>query len=93
MPPSRVPDREPSLTVRVDRETQRKAKALAHDMGRPMKDVIADAVERYRRSWVIEETNRAYGALRADPEAWAEVEAERQAWDSTVTDGLEDVDG
>jgi hypothetical protein len=30
-----------------------------------------------------------YAALRADPEAWAEVEAERKLWDATLMDGLD----
>ena len=33
--------------------------------------------------------NAGYAALRADPEAWAEVEAERRAWDATLRDGLD----
>jgi hypothetical protein len=28
-------------------------------------------------------------ALRADPQAWAEVEAERRLWDNTLMDGLD----
>jgi hypothetical protein len=28
-----------------------------------------------------------YAALRADPQAWAEIEAERKLWDNTLPDG------
>jgi hypothetical protein len=31
-----------------------------------------------------------FAALRSDPKAWAEELAERQAWDATSSDGLED---
>ena len=33
--------------------------------------------------------NAGYAALRADPAAWAEVEAERKLWDNTLLDGLD----
>jgi hypothetical protein len=31
-----------------------------------------------------------FAALRADPKAWAEELAEREAWNATNSDGLED---
>jgi hypothetical protein len=33
--------------------------------------------------------NAGYAELRADPEAWAELEAERRLWDATLMDGLD----
>lgn len=56
-----------------------------------MQQVLDQALELYRRQRILEETNAAYAALRADPAAWAEVEAERRAWDATLADGLEEV--
>jgi hypothetical protein len=40
-----------------------------------------------RRFW--DAVNAGYAALRADPKAWAEVEAERELWDATLMDGLD----
>lgn len=40
-----------------------------------------------RRFW--EETNAAYAAMRADPQAWADEEELRAGLDGTVADGLE----
>jgi hypothetical protein len=37
----------------------------------------------------FEQLNAGYAALRADPVAWAEFEAERQLWDATLMDGLD----
>jgi hypothetical protein len=34
--------------------------------------------------------NAEYAALRGDPEAWAEIEAERALWDSSIADGLDE---
>jgi len=33
--------------------------------------------------------NAGYEALRADPQAWAKIEAERRLWDNTLMDGLD----
>lgn len=38
---------------------------------------------------LLVETNRAYAALRADPEAWKEERRERALWEGTLADGLE----
>jgi hypothetical protein len=46
--------------------------------------------ERRRRQQLLAATNAAYGKLRADPEAWQGVVAERSAWDSALGDGLEE---
>jgi hypothetical protein len=43
--------------------------------------------ERHRR--LLEETNRGYAALRADPEAWRAELAERSIWDAALQDGLD----
>jgi hypothetical protein len=53
-----------------------------------MQAVLEKAVEAYRRKLFLEEVNRAYAELREDPDAWANLESERAAWDSTLADGL-----
>lgn len=40
-----------------------------------------------RKFW--DAVNAGYAALRDDPAAWAEVEAERRQWDQTLMDGLD----
>ena len=42
---------------------------------------------RHRR--LLEEANRDYAALRADPEAWRAELAERSIWDAALQDGLD----
>lgn len=41
------------------------------------------------RSWLLEENNRAYAKLAADPEKWKEELEERKLWDNTLMDDLE----
>ena len=47
-------------------------------------------VETLRRQYLLEETNRAYAALRDGPKLWGEEQAERADWETTLADGLED---
>ncbi|MGH3032394.1 MAG: hypothetical protein ACRDNE_16850 [Gaiellaceae bacterium] len=55
---------------------------------RPRRDrVEALAVDQFRRSLILAETNTAYGALRADPGAWSELEAERVEWEGILAEG------
>jgi predicted transcriptional regulator len=78
-----------SETVRVKPETHAKLKALAEQSGRPMPEVLEQAVETLRRRRLLEAANRAYAALRGDSKAWKGELAEREAWDETLEDGME----
>ena len=77
-----------STTVRIDRATRDKLRELANREKAPMHVVLNRAVEAYRRKCFLEEANRAYAALREDPGAWKSEREEREAWDTTLTDGL-----
>ena len=77
-------------TVRIREETRTALRELARETNEPMQDLLAKAVEAYRRQRMIELTNAAYAALRADPRQWEEELQERAAWDATLADGLED---
>ncbi|MBD0318856.1 MAG: hypothetical protein ICV87_00885 [Gemmatimonadetes bacterium] len=48
------------------------------------------APERCAADLFLKEFEEAYAALREDPAALAEIEAETSAWDGTLMDGLED---
>ncbi len=79
-----------TTTVRVTEETHAALRDLAMETGEPMQEVVAKAVEAYRRRLFLEAANADYARLRADPQAWAEELEERRLWDSTLLDGLED---
>ena len=72
-----------STTIRVSIRTRDLLQELAQTSGRSMQAVLEQALEQYRRQQLLEATNAAYAALRAAPEAWADLEHERQAWDWT----------
>lgn len=62
---------------------------LAERTGQSTSDVLANALNAYRREVFFEKLNAGYAELRDDPVAWAEHQAERQQWDATLTDGLD----
>lgn len=54
-----------------------------------MAEATAQALQSLERELFLKEYEQAYAELRQDPEAWEEVEAERNAFDGTLMDGLE----
>jgi predicted transcriptional regulator len=78
-----------TTTIRVSLATHQKLTALAKETGTTLQRVVDEALETFRRQQMLAATNAAYAALAANPEAWHEVEAERELWDQTVGDGLE----
>ena len=72
--------------VRVPSYTYAELRKLARDDDRPMSELIADAVERYRRERFLSEANAAYDALSlAGKRRYRKALTE---WDATVSDGL-----
>lgn len=77
-----------SRSIRVSGRTHVVLGDLAAQLGVPMQDVVDKAVEQFRRQQLREASSRAYAALRQDPDAWAEFQAERAVWEQTLSDGL-----
>jgi hypothetical protein len=77
-------------TVRVPAAVHQKLKQMATQSGMSMSRTLEKAVETLRRQTLLEDTNRAYAALRSDRKRWDEEQAERAAWEATLADGLED---
>lgn len=78
-----------SSNVRIQPATYDKLKALARRAGKTMPAVLSEAVDELYRKEFLDECNRAYARLKADPRAWKQELAERKAWDKTLSDGLE----
>lgn len=54
-----------------------------------MQSIIDQAIEDLRRRRMLEATNSAFSALKADKEAWAVEAEERLLWENTLADGDE----
>ena len=78
-----------TMTIRGSRRTRDRLQHLAEQYGSSMQAVLEEAVELYQGQRLLEATNAAYAALRADPAAWRELQEERAEWDATLNDGLE----
>ena len=76
-------------TIPVSEATYRLLRELAEQTGHSVPQVLDKALDDYRRKVFFEGLAADYAALKADPKAWAEEVAERQAWDATLMDGLD----
>jgi len=79
-----------SATIRVPETTREILRDLSRQSGEPISDLVAKAVERLRREYFLEATNRAFANLREDAEAWQEELAERAEWEQTLSDGQDE---
>jgi hypothetical protein len=77
-------------TVRVRRDTHESLRELARETGEPIQDIVSAAVELYRRQRILDATNAAYAALRANAKAWNDELQERAGWEATVGDALDE---
>ena len=78
-------------STRISDPTREALRKLAERSGESMQALLDKAVEAYRRQRFLEESNRAFEALRANPQTWRIEQAEREAWDMTLADGLDQV--
>lgn len=73
-----------SATIRITQETRNMLSELVQTTGMSMQAIIERAIELYRRQQMLIALNNAYAALQSDEAAWADLEAERSEWDSTI---------
>jgi predicted transcriptional regulator len=76
----------PSATVRISKGTRDTLRDLAVKSGESMQTIIDRAIEEYRRQSFIAQANKAYLALRENPDAWETELQERQEWEATLAD-------
>jgi hypothetical protein len=81
--------RDPSV-VRVDRHTNDVLADLVRETGEAKKKLLAQSVELLRRQVTLQAMCEGYRQLRANPEAWAAEQTERDLWQSADMDGLDD---
>ena len=55
-----------------------------------MQTLLNETIEHDQRDKFLDEVNAAYAALRSDPKAWKEEQAERALWDKAHMDELRD---
>lgn len=80
----------PELTVSISENAHKTLITLAETSGETMPAVLDRAIENYHRSLFLTRANAAFAVLRQNETLWQEEVAERQLWDQTVADGVED---
>jgi predicted transcriptional regulator len=66
-----------TTTIRVSQPTRDRFARLARSTGRPMSQLVEDAADALERRVFFDQLNDRYQSLRADAEAWSEIEQER----------------
>ena len=66
-----------STTIRVSEPTRDRFARLAQSTGRPMSQLVDEAVDELERRMFFDRLSAGYEALRADGDAWGEIESER----------------
>jgi predicted transcriptional regulator len=80
-----------STTVRVTEHTHTALRELAADTGKPLQQILEEAVERYRRELFFADLHAAYARLAGDQAGWDEELDERAQLDGTLADGLDEL--
>ena len=75
-----------STTIRVSERTRDRFAKLAATTGRPMTQLLDEAVDALERRVFFDQLSKGYDALRADAEAWSEVGAERRIESGALRD-------
>jgi predicted transcriptional regulator len=75
-----------STTIRVSEKTRDRFARLADATGRPMTQLLDEAADALERRMFFDQFSSGYDALRADPRAWAEIEAERALESGAISD-------
>ena len=70
--------------VRVSERTHQALREISAQTG----ESIGDVVDRVRRERMFADAERALREMESDPDALAEIDAEYDLWDTTVSDGL-----
>ncbi len=78
-----------STTIRVSFETRNRLAALADEAHQPMTAALEEALDALERRRFFDSVNERYAELRADPEAWRVIEAERALEANALGDGLD----
>jgi hypothetical protein len=76
----------PGTTVRIREETREALRELERQTGERPQELLERAVDQFRRSLILAETNVAYGRFRAA----GEDDGELREWEGTLADGLDD---
>lgn len=74
-----------NATIRVRPETRAKLESLAAELGKPIPEIVDQAIDALRRREFLTGLAADFEALRNDPVAWAQELDERALWDGAMS--------
>jgi len=79
------------LTITINKKTHEALVELAETSGDTTQTILEKAIANYRRNLFLLQSNQAFAALRKNEVLWKEELAEREIWDGTIGDGVEEL--
>lgn len=79
-----------TTTVRVDIETYKGLRELSRQLNQPMQKIVREALAEYKRKTILSATAKAFATLKENSNLWKEEIKERQLWENTLQDGIEE---
>ena len=78
-----------STNVRITGSSKSALEEIADKIGATQIEVLARAIEEYRRKVTLDTVNESFARLRENEKARKEYEEELGDWDKTLADGVE----
>ncbi len=77
--------------IRISLATDHYLDEIAKISGMHKQAIVERAVEAFLRDQFIKKANEEFASMQADPTLWEQELKERNAWNTTSSDGLEDI--
>ncbi|MDP9750323.1 CopG family transcriptional regulator [Thermoanaerobacter pentosaceus] len=77
-------------TVKIDAETYKGLKKLSKELKWPMQKIIREAFWEYKKKVLLSKTAEVFAALKENNKLLQEEIEERQLWDNTLQDRIEE---
>lgn len=77
-------------TTRISESDHRVLQTLAVQTGKAHQEIIHEALATYQRESLLDGINEGFARLRADHAEWTLEVGERQLWEHTLGDGVDE---
>ena len=81
-----------TTTIRVTLQAYNTLKGVAEQEHASMQDTLDKLLEEYETKKFFADLNQSVAQAKSQAETWTEELQERQAWEATLADGLEEED-
>jgi len=80
----------PEIAITINKNTHEVLLRLSKQSGDNLQTLLDKAVEQYRRQLFLLQANQAFAALRKNDLLWQDELNERQEWDQTLANRVDD---